>query len=542
MTDVVHLTPTTIVALHNPRSESADIITYIANTYRGGADIIKESLDSVQKSFDSFSSTVKTKGYAISDKILEMLNPNNTDIVYNAQRQRALAELQSSDLQTQLSAAETLFNLETQRYQVQITNEKALLDAAKNIKKWIDDFKVSQLSTISPEAKVAEAQKQYAATLSLAKNGDSTATAEITSKANTLIEALNAYYASSTTYQTSVETILNELGLLSAPAKNLTAGETIISDNTKQTVEQLRQLQAEYDKIVAKQTTILADKVDKLQDAAIKIETTFRASMIELASVYGISATQLTEAVNNSLNTPVQNLLARTLTSILSGLSIFDTLNVTLAQVGTNTVNLTNTLISLRNGNTVTSGTGASTLVNSISQTPTASVTKPYAIASTTAEDPTAKTFYALVDAGKWIEAANYMFANGHTKGSIASHIAAYGGSYQQTIDWLTLQGYAEGGNYTGGVSIVGEKGPELFASKVGGRITSNTDTSNMLKEGNREVVDAIKESIAITAHELRTLRSENSDKQGAIVAKLAMMERRLSQIEGNGALAGASL
>lgn len=549
LTDLVTNATTTVVGLLNAGAKSADIITYIANTYRGGADIIKESLDSVQKSFDSFSSTVKTKGYAISDKILEMLNPNNTDIVYNAQRQRALAELQSSDLQTQLSAAETLFNLETQRYQVQITNEKALLDAAKNIKKWIEDFKVSQLSTISPEAKVAEAQKQYAATLSLAKNGDSTATTEITSKANTLIEALNAYYASSTTYQTSVETILNELGLLAAPAKNLTAGETLISDNTKQTVEQLRQLQAEYDKIVAKQTTILADKVDKLQDAAIKIETTFRASMIELASVYGISATQLTEAVNNSLNTPVQNLLARTLTSILSGLSIFDTLNVTLAQVGTNTVNLTNTLISLRNGSTVTSGTGASTLVNSISQTPTASgvapwalsVTRPYAIASTTAEDPTAKTFYALVDAGKWIEAANYMFANGHTKGSIASHIAAYGGSYQQTIDWLTLQGYAEGGNYTGGVSIVGEKGPELFASKVGGRITSNADTSNMLKEGNREVVDAIKESIAITAYELRTLRSENSDKQGAIVAKLAMMERRLSQIEGNGALAGAS-
>ena len=65
---------------------------------------------------------------------------------------------------------------------------------------------------------------------------------------------------------------------------------------------------------------------------------------------------------------------------------------------------------------------------------------------------------------------------------------------------------------------------------------------TSLNKPQDNGVVDAIKESIAITAYELRTLRSENSDKQGAIVAKLAMMERRLSQIEGNGALAGASL
>ena len=536
LTDLVTGATTGIVTLLNAGSKYSDIILYLSNTYRNGAEILQSSIDSIQSAFDSFNKDVVSRKNLISDKIVELLNPDNTTIIYDIQRKRLLSELTSKDLQIQMSAAEALFNLETQRYQTAITNEKSLLDASKNIKKWIDDFKLSQLSTISPEAKVAEARKQYSDTLNKAKSGDVTALGEITGKANSLLEALNAYYASGTPYQTSVTEVLAEMEKLALPASKLSAGETIISQNTKDIVTNLESLSVEYDKLVRQQTTQVTSKIADLEQAAIHIETTFRASMEKLASVYGVSTKQLEDAVTQAINSPQQDLLSRTLTSILSGLSIFDSLKVTLDDVNLSITNLAKSL--------KTSTTSSSQGATSSTTSPTINWQNPTSARNPdTDPDINLQYFWNLVNSGAWNQAADYAIRQrGFTKSNVANWISSGGGSYSGTMDWLTMQGYANGGNYSANTAaIVGEKGPELFLSKVGGRVSTNTDSSNLLKEGNKEVVEAIKESIAVISYELRTLRSENADKQSAMVNKLAMLERRLSQIEGNGTLLGVS-
>ncbi len=542
LTDIVTGATYGIVQLLNAGADYSDIITYLGNTYRNGADVVQASLESIQTVFNTLEKDISNKKVTIGDKILEFINPDDTKVLYNAQRARALAELQSADLQTQLTAADALFNLETQRYQNAISNEKSLLEASKNIKKWIDDFKLSQLSTISPEEKVAEARKQYTETLAKAKTGDSTAMGEVTSKANSLLEALNAYYASSTTYQTGVTEILGQLDQLAIPASKLTAGETIISQNTKDIVTNLEALQATYDTITKQQTSILATKITDIEQAAIHIESTFKASMEKLASIYNISAKQLEDAVTQSINSPQQDLLARTLTSILSGLAIFDTLNVTMVDVSKGISDLSKKLASDKATTPVAGTTNTNTSATNVTKPSSALGSSGTWTGQLPSSGIKMDFFWSLVNSGAWLDAARYAITDqGYSKTDVANWIKSSGGSYAQTLDWLTMQGFANGGNYTGGVSLVGEKGPELFASKVGGRITSNADSANMLREGNKEIVSAIKESIAITAYELRTLRSENSDKQSAMLQKLALLERRLSQIEGNGTLLGAS-
>ena len=89
---------------------------------------------------------------------------------------------------------------------------------------------------------------------------------------------------------------------------------------------------------------------------------------------------------------------------------------------------------------------------------------------------------------------------------------------------------FASGGSYLGGLALVGEQGPELINFRQPGQVYTAQQTRQIISGGdNSDVVD-----------ELQQLRAENMRLQQAMLAQLQQLERRMSQIEHNGALAGA--
>lgn len=87
-------------------------------------------------------------------------------------------------------------------------------DFANTIKKFLDGLLTNSSSPLSPEERLREAQKQYDEQLKLAQSGDKTAMGDITSYAQTLIDASKAYYASSQAFQDIFNQIRDQLGKL----------------------------------------------------------------------------------------------------------------------------------------------------------------------------------------------------------------------------------------------------------------------------------------------------------------------------------------
>jgi hypothetical protein len=87
-------------------------------------------------------------------------------------------------------------------------------DFANTIKKFLDSLLTNSASPLSPEERLKAAQSQYDEQLKLAQGGDKTAMGDITTYAQTLIDASKAYYASSQGFQDTFNLIRDQLGKL----------------------------------------------------------------------------------------------------------------------------------------------------------------------------------------------------------------------------------------------------------------------------------------------------------------------------------------
>lgn len=85
---------------------------------------------------------------------------------------------------------------------------------ARNIKTFVDGLRAGTASPLSPQARLAAAQSQYNAQLTLAQGGDRTALDGITSYASDLLDAAKGFYASSAAFQTIFQQVTGQLTAL----------------------------------------------------------------------------------------------------------------------------------------------------------------------------------------------------------------------------------------------------------------------------------------------------------------------------------------
>lgn len=105
------------------------------------------------------------------------------------------AQLDASTKAAQKAQDATLKGLQTQLQAAQ-----QLTAAYKQIAEYAKSLKLGSLTNLSPEAKLAEAQRQYQETLAKAKSGDADAAAKLSGASDAYLQAAQQYYGSGTQY------------------------------------------------------------------------------------------------------------------------------------------------------------------------------------------------------------------------------------------------------------------------------------------------------------------------------------------------------
>ncbi|WP_232629166.1 tape measure protein [Methylobacterium sp. Leaf118] len=127
---------------------------------------------------------------------------------------------------------------------------QAFLDgAAKNIKSYLDGLKAGPETNLSPGARLAEAQKQFAAQMKLAKGGDRDALGSITQYADRLLDAGQANFASGKGYQDILGAVTKQLGAL---PKQVSAEQLIVDAIKGQTKDLQTALKANSPALIQK--------------------------------------------------------------------------------------------------------------------------------------------------------------------------------------------------------------------------------------------------------------------------------------------------
>jgi len=224
---------------------------------------------------------------------------------------------------------------------------------------------------------------------------------------------------------------------------------------TTKTVALLQDLQWAVNNTTQLQTNQLHNDLEALGSVTAQIGKAFTDSMYDLATKYQISNQQLLDAVNQ----------------------VYDATSKTTASSG-------------------------------VPSTP-----------SPASSGDVMSTFYSKVDSGDWLGAARYAFSVGGTKHDIATAIAARGGSYGETMNWLVMQGFATGGNYPGGLALVGEQGPEIINFRNPGQVYTAPQTRELMRGDNGELIAAIKANAKVIADEIIRLTKVNVEGQSELIA-----------------------
>lgn len=100
----------------------------------------------------------------------------------------------------QAKAAQTANDAQLKALQDQLQAAQQLTAAYKQIAEYAKNMKLGNLTNLSPEAKLAEAQRQYQDTLSRAQSGDADAAQKLTGASDAYLEAAKSYYGSGSQY------------------------------------------------------------------------------------------------------------------------------------------------------------------------------------------------------------------------------------------------------------------------------------------------------------------------------------------------------
>lgn len=178
------------------------------------------------------------------------------------------------------------------------------LAALQNIQAWLNSQLLGDLSTLTPREQVAEAQRQFEATLALARGGDVDALQRITSEADTLLRLGRDYYASSQPYSDLEALVRGGMqGLVNAgPTGAQLGGQNNVGGGGGVSPE-LQALYAERDAAMA--ASELAQRQALLAELGGMIRELIQATgqpLADVASSIGLNLSALAEDLGINLN------------------------------------------------------------------------------------------------------------------------------------------------------------------------------------------------------------------------------------------------
>lgn len=197
-------------------------------------------------------------------------------------RMQALQDAQ----QEEQKALQKTHEAQMKALQDQLSTAQQLQQAYKQIADYAKSITVGDLSTLSPEQKLAEAQKQYEDTLAKARAGDAEAAAQYTQKADAYARLAQSYYGSGTQYDSVYRKIQGDATGLGAMTTQVDPIQKAIEDlqtQQEKETEALQKTQREESKALQKVFQTESRALSRQQqDASEALRNTFQTQIDKL--------------------------------------------------------------------------------------------------------------------------------------------------------------------------------------------------------------------------------------------------------------------
>ena len=254
--------------------ELRDLLLDLKNQIKGVRDSLVDDMLSLRREMGDPKASFTTLAKNMRKQITSAMQPTTENIAKVDEYRSLVLEAMNEQIAKEQEKADLI----AESQQVQLDNAQALRDFAEDLKGWLDDIAMSDLSNLTNTERLNEAQRQYQETLKLAQGGDEKARSELTQKAQQYLEEAQSYYASSGAY----------------------AGDTGIYETVRSQVSGLATTSTAQAAKIEKQVNIDQTVTGKNTDAIKQIQQTALQELQRLDMVMA----QMDMSVNEKLATP----------------------------------------------------------------------------------------------------------------------------------------------------------------------------------------------------------------------------------------------
>lgn len=365
-----------------------------------------------------------------------------------------------------------------------------LKDAIASINDYVRGMALGGNSPLSPEQRLAEAQRQYQDLLARAQGGDADAMQKLSGASDAYLEAAKTYYGSSTAYGDifdGVKNAMSSIGGMSAPDP----------DSIQSRIDLLREAQAEeMDKLRESQ----AERLDAIREIQADQLDAIRESQQDNLDAMREASQKTAEAIRDAAQKQIEEAQKQTQQAIAD----------------LSDPNKNEAMRAAREAAERDLGKLAELAeLTRIEAAKQAEEAKQKAQEQADAALKMAQDQLAALQAGTRLNQAQLEALNSILMGNGLSAIP--------------IPQYAKGGYAQAGLALVGEQGPEIVRFERPAQVMTAAETRDALRGGNDgKIVRAIAELKA----EMRAVVVTQSNANPQIIEKLSGMEQRLSKME----------
>lgn len=422
----------------------------------------------------------------------------------------------------------------------QLDAANTLRDAIKGIQEYAKSLLLGPQSTLSPEARLAEAQRQYQELVAKASGGDADALSKLSGSTDAYLEAAKQYYGSGSQYQSifdGVKTAMEGLGAMSAPdPDSIQSHIDALREAQEAQLEALRESQADAVDALREQQgeqldalrEKLNDQIDLMREQQSEALDVIREAQADAIEAMRESAQDQIESARkaaqdqiDAINKAAQDQIKEAQTRTAQAIADLSDPNKNAAMKALKD----ETIKKLQDISDLSEKTRAE--AERKAEEARRLAAQQAAEAIRIARDQLAK-----LDSGLDFSAAQIRALNGLMSGL---NIGYQEPVPQKPVTSLAggsgLEGvaaYASGGYAKPGWALVGEQGPEIVRFERPAQVLNATQTRQALTGDDSKTYQALE---AIKA-ELRAIVTTQSGANPQIIERLASIEGRLSAME----------
>ena len=365
-----------------------------------------------------------------------------------------------------------------------------LKDAIASINDYVRGMALGGNSPLSPEQRLAEAQRQYQELLGRAQGGDADAMQKLSGASDAYLEASKQYYGSGTQYANTFDAVKNAMsaiGGMSAPDP----------DSIQSRIDLLREAQAEEMDLLRESQAERLDAIRELQSEQLDL---IREQQQESLDAMRQASQKTQEEIRKAAQAQIEDAQKATQQAI--------------ADLSDPTKNAA---------------------MKAAREAAERDLRKLQELAELTRQEAQRQADeakrIAQENAQRAIDLANAQLEQlqAGTRLNTAQLEALNSILVKNGLN--PIQAYAKGGYAQAGMALVGEQGPEIVRFERPAQVMTADETRDALRGGNN---DAIVQAIAELKAEMRAVVVTQSNTNPQIIEKLSGMEQRLSKMERN--------